>query len=509
MSASSLPSARLLRRQLKQLKAKERHVRGVRRGLKAAAGGWDFHGESYSAEAAWDAAHEHQPDYQKLIRPDAFPGNPELERALADFHASNRDPRPRLDVVRSIYSSVVFSIASPVGAWDALDLKPQPFALGQYLALPVFSSLPYLQSFCHRFGHSVRGPNGALWGSPDAPGVAPKRLHAAARPSAAKRKSKQKKGTARKKQQQADAASRRAAQDEGHRRELGALDAAADVERFDFSAAVPLPVHGPFDHPFLFGYFGAAATVLENSHGIPGDVDLVLNPASPLELVLGSETTRYLLRRDGIIERCMRDVDRVVRAELARFFQRHCPEVMAARSVIYPRPGPPDAPPEQTQFDLVVAVRSQDFAATMQRLSHAKATGDLVGHDSMSLVPHTQLPAHMDAGSSVFYDVEARWADQLARRGGSGSGGLQPMVPDETHLVDSQGTGWGGPLGDIGMAYTEAHAVFTHEHNIRRKVRSRALEEEDDDDDSTADADTDAGRDAPPAAPDNTSGTQG
>lgn len=92
-----------------------------------------------------------------------LPRNNELETAIAFTLKENRDARTELQFTRHLISSTLLSIASPVGCWDPYDVKPQVFALDNYLALPVFTSVEYLQLFCERFGITVRDPSGVLW----------------------------------------------------------------------------------------------------------------------------------------------------------------------------------------------------------------------------------------------------------------------------------------------------------------------------------------------------------
>lgn len=93
-----------------------------------------------------------------------LPRNDALEAAMALSISENRDARTELELVRRLIGSTLLSLASPVDRrWDPYDVKPQVFALDTYIALPVFTSLRYLQLFCRRFNFTVRDPSGVLW----------------------------------------------------------------------------------------------------------------------------------------------------------------------------------------------------------------------------------------------------------------------------------------------------------------------------------------------------------
>lgn len=124
--------------------------------------GGDGSGPSASAsgfaEAALEAARALHRDAVKLL-----PRNEALESAIAFALRENRDARTELEFIRQLLGSTLLSLASPVGPWDPYDVKPQVFALDQYLALPVFTSLEHLALFCRRFGFTARDPSGVLW----------------------------------------------------------------------------------------------------------------------------------------------------------------------------------------------------------------------------------------------------------------------------------------------------------------------------------------------------------
>ncbi|ORC90172.1 uncharacterized protein TM35_000092220 [Trypanosoma theileri] len=97
------------------------------------------------------------------VRVEWLPRNDALESAIALAISENRDARTELEFTRHFLQGSFLSLASPVGPWDPYDTKPQVFALGKYIALPVFTSLAYLRLFCKQFRFTVRDPSGILW----------------------------------------------------------------------------------------------------------------------------------------------------------------------------------------------------------------------------------------------------------------------------------------------------------------------------------------------------------
>lgn len=97
-----------------------------------------------------------------------LPVNEALESAAAWTLSEHRDPRTELEFTRHLLHAMLLSLASPIQEqWDPYDVKPQVFALDQYIALPVFTNIKYLRLFCHRFNITVRDPNGVLWAAPN------------------------------------------------------------------------------------------------------------------------------------------------------------------------------------------------------------------------------------------------------------------------------------------------------------------------------------------------------
>lgn len=96
-----------------------------------------------------------------------LPSNDALDSAAAWTLSEHRDPRTELEFTRHLLHSVLLSLASPIEAvWDPFDVKPQVFAMDDFMVLPVFTSLRYLRLFCARFGVTVRDPSGVLWAKP-------------------------------------------------------------------------------------------------------------------------------------------------------------------------------------------------------------------------------------------------------------------------------------------------------------------------------------------------------
>ena len=469
LSLLQLPSARDLRQQLRALKAKERMVRKVARQMRES-GKLGANGDDPATAAARAT---------NLLPKEALPRNNGLEEGLMNFHATHRDPRARLTVLRHLLSATILSVASPVGPWDPLDLKPQPFALGRYVGLPLFTSLPYLQTFCHQFGHTVRGPDGALWGSPN--GVAPTRIG----PGSVKKTSKKKRSTSAPadtkripsynspaEQQARFEAEARRLQEE--RRE-SAKQKSERIQRFEFDTAIALPVYGAFDKPYLYGYYGDTQTMLQNASMVPEKVEIVINPASPLELVLGRETAAALANPETIIQEAMRDVHMAVRSELSQFFATHCPEVVSARSALMPKPAPFGSSPEHVEHELVVVVQTPRFADTMARLSQGKLDGLVEGHESMAIVSSREVPEHIDAVSTAFYRARDSSASaKMAREGGSP--GMVKL--GQSLVLDSEPTGWGGKLGDPTMGYLESHSIFSQQHRMQSAARESGQHED-------------------------------
>jgi len=106
----------------------------------------------------------------------------------------------------------------------------------------------------------------------------------------------------------------------------------SSIPHFDIKQARPLPTFEmPFRHPFCVGYFADFHTLLHNCSILPPSVDVILNPASPIEVVLAREHTDQFLHYRLVLREAFQRVERVLQAEFAGFLAAHCPEVKAAR----------------------------------------------------------------------------------------------------------------------------------------------------------------------------------
>lgn len=516
-----------------------------------------------------------------------LPRNPQLEAALSMSLAESHDARPALEFTRRLLQSVLLSLASPCRArWDPYDIQPQLFALDNYVALPVFTSVEYLQIFCEKFGFATRDPSGRLWadgtdasateragereklllprlvravggvggaGAGEPPGSAQgnhtnnnegERREAALEdadtlfdimgetaataaadanvvPSGEKRvketakklkkKRKKKKGRRGKKK---DKASATAAFPPGGGRteDPGASASAADytefwervsrVRPFHLRQATPLPTHGPFLHPFFIGYFTDIHTLLHSTAELPDRVDIVLNPASPLEFVLPREATDEILSQERILLRAYQRVERELQREFSAFLQARCPEVAAAWSACVPRPldresierelevlingggggGGEAAPPlevfrEQTsqlreaaytggaQCELVILLKvggagsdggeggeeeeGMLLASVYSKLQRAKHTGELIGHRDLDVLPIAAAAPHVQECATLFYERSSSEAsDRSRRRLREAEGGSISAEDVELDSKEGSGSAGGGVVGE-------------------------------------------------------------
>lgn len=110
------------------------------------------------------------------------------------------------------------------------------------------------------------------------------------------------------------------------------------IQPFRVQQARPLSPCNPggvaFQEPFCVGYFADIHTLLHNAAVLSPMIDIVLNPASPIELVLSREHTDQILHGgDGavgsapLLRRAYMRVERVLACEFSEFFRRSCPEV--------------------------------------------------------------------------------------------------------------------------------------------------------------------------------------
>ncbi|KAG5497301.1 hypothetical protein JIQ42_03786 [Leishmania sp. Namibia] len=581
-------------------------------------------GSSGSASAPQAAAAE-------LRARQLLPRNDALEAAIALCISENRDARTDLELVRRLVNSTLLSLASPVDhRWDPYDVKPQVFALDNYIALPVFTSLDYLRLFCQRFGFAVRGPSGVLWVSgsstkasagddvsitgllPDALLQSPwwrQRQQQQARPPngvtaserdgatpsavSQERQSGQEReakaasggGTEAQKCRSAGAAAtvaectirdlssvsvaaqaapptqladthispdalfdtmlmdgivgeergapsaprekrqvapaKEAVRTRAHTRSRGGKskargiartlalsrrhparrqrlckrgqapagasrvtasrgESAAGAESAKFAAdevraaywesvaqtapfrlkrATPLPTFGPFLHPFLVGYFSDVSTLLHNASIVPDQVDIVLNPASPLEFVLSRAATDRVLHKEQLLHYAYLKVEKELQREFSLFFAACCPEVISASSACVPLPMNADkvgaawrasqspvssrrrstesaasslnelqAYRERTRllreaeyrnrvaYELVLLIQSTSLGETFAKIQQAKHRSALMGHANLDVLPEFAAAPHVREMAHHFYDGASERERSLARQ---------------------------------------------------------------------------------------------
>ncbi|CAC9508093.1 conserved hypothetical protein [Leishmania infantum JPCM5] len=561
-----------------------------------------------------------------------LPRNDALEAAIALCISENRDARTDLELVRHLVNSTLLSFASPVcRRWDPYDVKPQVFALDNYIALPVFTSLEYLRLFCQRFGFAVRDPSGVLWASgssttasaggqapimgllpdtllqsewwqqrhaqqearpptevtmqerDDAPdglasqggqpaqereakavpedgteahmpgsacvalkaaeltvpnfapgsdaaqaapptpldgtpinadalfdtmlmdGLVEKELDTSSAPSERRRVAPAKKAvrTRARKRSHGSASKvrgirRRVASSSHHRvlrerhtgrrqRTAGAATAAASREEsvagaasakaaadeakaaywesvsqtspFQLKQATPLPMFGPFLHPFLIGYFADVSTLLHNASIVPEKVDIVLNPASPLEFVLSRAATDRVLHKEQLLHQAYLKVEKELQREFSAFFAACCPEVISASSACVPLPMNADevdaawqasqrpvnngrrscksaaSSPNELQayrertrllreaeyrngvtYELVLLIQSTSLEETFTKIQQAKHQSALMGHANLDVLPEIAAAPHVREMAHHFYDGASEQEKRLMQR---------------------------------------------------------------------------------------------
>lgn len=568
-----------------------------------------------------------------------LPRNDALEAAIALCISENRDARTDLELVRRLVNSTLLSFASPVSRrWDPYDVKPQVFALDNYIALPVFTSLEYLRLFCQRFGFAVRDPSGVLWASgssttasaggeapimgllPDTllqsewwqqrhaqrqarpptevtmqerddaadgsawqggqpahereakavpedgtdahmPGSACVALKAAeltapdfspgsdaaqaalptpldgtpinvdalfdamlmdglvekergtssassercrvapAKKAVRTRARKRSRGAASKvrgirrrvassrhhrflrerhtgrrqgtagaaraiasrEESVAGAASAKAAADEAKaaadEAKAAYWESVAQTSPFQIKQATPLPMFGPFLHPFLIGYFADVSTLLHNASIVPEKVDIVLNPASPLEFVLSRAATDRVLHKEQLLHQAYLKVEKELQREFSAFFAACCPEVISASSACVPLPMNVDevdaawqasqrpvnngrrsctsaaSSPNELQayrertrllreaeyrngvtYELVLLIQSTSLEETFTKIQQAKHQSALMGHTNLDVLPEIAAAPHVREMAHHFYDGASEREKRLMQR---------------------------------------------------------------------------------------------
>jgi hypothetical protein len=441
---------------------------------------------------------------------DMLPSNPMLESAIAHSLAY-KDGRTTLEFTRHLLSSNLLSLASPVGPWDPYDVKPQVFALDTFIALPVFTSVGYLQHFCSSFNFTVRDPSGNLWASPLIPKLEwPKAAMKTGKPSEGDEKNEGEErkddasssaslnadslyemmaddtpintaapttGTKKKSRKKGNSKSGRVRlktrsfaddddDDTERRRKEGTAAAAAfwnrvsSVPSFGIKKATPLPCFGAFTRPYFVGYFGDVETLLSSTSIVPEKVDVVLNPQSPLELVLARDMTDRVLHRRPLMHLCYQQVERELRGEFHRFFANSCREVTRAYSVCMPEQVSDLTPKNEIPWRILMALESRDFQLTWEKISAAKRSGHLLGHVSLTIIPFDEATNVAKEMMSVFYDrtSSAVVGTHIKPIEAHPTLGVFTSVgPTATVSVDHDADSF---YHDPTNAYTEPHSVF-------------------------------------------------
>jgi hypothetical protein len=408
-----------------------------------------------------------------------LPKNKSLESSIALSVYYRQDPRSMLTFTKELMDSTLISLATPVGAWDPYDVKPQVFALDTYLGIPVFSSVSFLQDFCRKFHFCVRDPTGRLWSDgvnegseptplipppveaakqPIAPSVDATQLfdileetrmpHEGTKKSVKRRRRKSISSTIQTPQLPVDLWTR--------------IDA---EPRLGISKATPLPMFGPLLRPYFVGYFADVETLLRNASIAPERADIVLNPSSPLEIVLGRGATDRVLHRDTLILSAYQQFEKQIRSEFHSFFTKHCPEISFAFSACIAKAHSSDLFHNYIDYTIVVIVRSDDMLATFRSLVEAKSTGALLDHPNLEVLPDTDAAAHAKAAASPFYKRSEFCADAAPSK--PRSVGVMRCVSQTAQV--SLGIDSDNYFSDPTNLYTESGFVFSGEASARRR----------------------------------------
>lgn len=382
-----------------------------------------------------------------------LPQNIGLEASIALLFSKgngSRDPRIFLDVTQRLLGCTVLSLASNVtGKWDPFDIKPQVFALGKHMALPIFTSIRTLREFCWKHDFSVRGPDGSVWAQagcapPDALSLPPPSpSSSSAEPKSSKKKKQNQKSKKLLRQEKKRLKQEKLEQEEYQRKHAQLkefrklLDSASQVQQFEMKTVTPLFNWGYPATNYFHGYYGMLSTVLENASVLPGETDVVVNPATPLELALSHGLTSKHFSRNAaeyLVMQAFQRVEKEIRKEFVDFLSRYCPEVVSARSatirknlgfedledvearqghrtnadmeffqrngltsVVSPELLKPNA------FDLVVLLETRNYEKTTQSVQNAKKFGILIGHVALRVLPLQDAPPHVVEMSEIFY----------------------------------------------------------------------------------------------------------
>ncbi|RNF04057.1 hypothetical protein TraAM80_05334 [Trypanosoma rangeli] len=234
---------------------------------------------------------------------------------------------------------------------------------------------------------------------------------------------------------------------------------------FRIKQVTPLPVFGPLLRPFFVGYFADVDTLLHNASIVPANVDIVLNPTSPIEFVLAREATDCVLHGDKLLHLAYRRVEKELRGEFHRYFRHFSPEVVWARSACVPSPVPGKL--DGVMYTLVILLQSDDFPQTYAALRAAKRHCLLMGHSDLDVLPWDAAAPHVREASSLFYERDAATGDTCCGVQG-GLGVFEQKGPVQTISVAQPADSF---YHDPTAAYTESHAVFTEELKLRRRVQ--------------------------------------
>ena len=384
-----------------------------------------------------------------------LPENDHLDSVIALNIFNKKDARSMLSFTQKFMESTLLSLASPVGPWDPYDMKPQIFALDTSIALPVFTHVKHMQTFCHKFQFCVRDPTGNLW--------------ADSSPVLTSGKESNKK---RKKNSLKHPASKDVPSDQSQENKQF-WETVSSSHALQIKQATPLPMFGPFIRPFFVGYFADVETLLSNVSIAPEKVDIVLNPCTPIEMVLAREATDQVLQRETLILKAFQELEKEIRSEFFRCLSLHCEEVDFASSACIAKAHNSELYKNYIDYEIVVVVKSHDMPRTWAALSFAKQCGQLIGHSSLVILPEEAAAPHVRACATVFYS-----ASQHASRPSFGNEGGTPTTSKRSLGVMQQrgpvatlrvGTNTDSYYSDPSNFFTEPHSVFTHQFTQQRK----------------------------------------
>lgn len=371
-----------------------------------------------------------------------LPQNDELDSVIALNIFNKKDARSMLSFTKNFLQSTLLSLASPVGPWDPYDVKPQIFALDTNIALPVFTHVKHLQTFCHKFQFSVRDPTGNLWsdGSP------------------ALTSSTTAKGIKKKRSFQQDPSLGTPTEESEQ-----FWKTVSSSHTLQIKQATPLPMFGPFVRPFFVGYFGDVETLLSNVSIAPEKVDIVLNPCTPIEMVLAREATDHVLRRESLILRAFQELEKEIRSEFFRCLSLHCDEVELASSACIAKAHNSELFKNYIDYEIVVILKSRDMNRTWAALSYAKRCGQLIGHASLVILPEEAAAPHARASATLFYSASQHASQVGSRMSELANRTLGVMEQKGNTATVRVGTDTDSYFSDPSSFFTEPHSVYTNQ----------------------------------------------